>query len=61
MLICNPDILSAAEITEVLGVVAQGKFVDGLATAGANGVGIKRNLEYQRLENKLTAIDRLVI
>ena len=61
MLICIPDVLSAAEISSVLDVIANGKFVDGSATAGANGIGIKYNLEFQRPENKLTEIDRLVV
>lgn len=60
MLICIPQVLKRDEVQHILGVLDGGEFVDGKLSAGAMAREVKRNLEYQRPENKPTKIDQIV-
>ncbi len=60
MLICIPGVLSRDQATCILDVLATGEFVDGRLSAGEMARDVKRNLEYQRPENKPTEIDQIV-
>ena len=60
MLICMPEVLSRDQTARILGVLATGEFVDGRLSAGEMARDVKRNLEYQRPENKPTEIDQIV-
>ncbi len=60
MLICIPGVLSRDQATCILDVLATGEFVDGRLSAGEMAREVKRNLEYQRPENKPTEIDQIV-
>ncbi len=60
MLICIPGVLSRDQAAHILDVLAAGEFVDGRLSAGEMARDVKRNLEYQRPENKPTEIDQIV-
>ncbi len=60
MLICIPGVISRDQVAHILDVLAAGEFVDGRLSAGEMARDVKRNLEYQRPENKPTEIDQMV-
>lgn len=60
MLTIIPQVLTQDEVKKIMDGISSGRFVDGLATAGDFARGVKKNLEFQRPENKLTEMDKIV-